>query len=407
MSSSENAFGREVRRLREQRKLTVGQLATRLSYTQPYLSLIERGDRPPPSALAAHLDDVLEADGALLALAAAQALRRRLDTAADESTELARLAREEPVSELTRDKLFREVASIAQNYVHKPPLPLLNELLRTRTRIQQSLRLGPRPQRERDLCLLGAVTVQLLAEITDDLAGDTRAAMKHVAAAESLAAAAGHPGLEAWIAGTKALIVEWSPTPAKALGILEDATTWAPPGDHRMRLWALQARCAARVGDAALARSAAARAVAAAEETADGDEVSAFGGAMSFPVAKMACYLGGTFRRIGDHRDAEHWALDAIDRYASGPEALRSYGDEGLARIDVGLARIAIGEFEGAGEVLTPVLELSADRRIAPIMEGMHTITEALQSHRHADAPVARNLAEAITAYTARPLVLR
>ncbi|MBF6171077.1 helix-turn-helix domain-containing protein [Nocardia blacklockiae] len=402
MNGNRNAFGREVRRLREERGLTVGELAARTNYARQHMARIEQGERLPTSKMAARLDDVLEADGALLAVCAAQALQQSLNTAADESAELTRLARYEPVSSLTLDNLAARVSAIAQGYVHKAPLPLVNELLSTRSLIRQALLMGPRPRRARELYLLAAVTMQLLAECTDDLAGDTAAAMKHVSAAESLAADVGHRGLEAWIKGTKALIVEWSPTPGAALSILEDATGWAPPGDHRVRLWALRARCAARVGDIALARSSAARVVAAAEEAAAGDEVNAFGGAMQFPLAKMAYYLGGTYRRIGDHGQAELWALNAIQRYASGPEDRRSYGDEGLARIDAGLARIADNELEGAGDVLKPVLELPPDRRIAPIMEGMRTVTAALRSHRHTDAPVAKSLIEATSAYSTR-----
>lgn len=408
MSSGARGFGAEVRARRERRKLSLKQLARLINYGASYLGSIERGERPPQTDLAASLDAALHADGALLALALTEALQRRLATAAHESTALARLAREEPVSGLSRDRLARELAAIAQSYVHQPPIPLLNDLIRVRDRIQQSLQQGPRPERARDLYLLGAVAVQLLGEITDDLAGNSAAALQHVAAGQSLARDAGHRGLEAWIAGTRALIIEWSPEPHNALGILEHAASCSPPGDHRVRLYALQARCAARVGDADLARTAADNAVRAADEAVGvADEVNAFGGALSFPLPKLSSYLGSAMRRIGDHRHAEQWALDAITGYASGPAAQRSYGDEALARIDVGLARIASGDIEGADDVLTPVLELSPEQRICPIMEGMRTVTAALQIHRHADAPDARNLAEATTAYAGQTLVSR
>ena len=407
MNRSANAFAAEVRRLRELRRLTVGQLAAKISYTQPYVSMIERGTRLPPSDVVARLDDALAADGALLAIVGEQALRRRLEGAARESTELAQLTRAEPARDAMRDRLFRDVATVAQNYIHQPPMPLLRSLLATRARIQHAMTMEPRPHQERDLCLVAAVAVQLLAQMTNDLAGHTTAAMEHVVAAESLAAASGHRGLQAWVAGTKALIVEWSPAPAGALEILADAIEWAPPGGHRVRLWALRARCAARIGDADMARSAAAYAAAAAEESALSDEVSAFGGAMQFPKSKLACYLSGVFRRIGDHHQAEEWAMEAIERYISGPENLRSYSDEGMARIDAGIARLCRNDVEGAQEVLAPLLKLSTDRRIAPIVREMWTVTETLCGHRHANTPAAKNLTEAITAYTTTGYVRR
>jgi len=402
MSGGDNAFGDQLRRLRELRGLSLRGLAALSVYAPTTLNHVEMGVKPPSTDMVTRLDDVLKADGALLAAATTGALQRMLTTAARESTDLVRWVSEEPVVGITQDGLVRDLSTIACDYVHRPPLPLLTDLLRVRKQTAQQLDQARRLERRRELALLGAVTVQLLGELTDDLAGNSEAAMRHVLAAELLAQEAAHPGLRAWVAGTKALIAEWSPQPYAALGIIDDAVGWAPPGDYRVRLFALQARCAGRLGDTSLARSAALRTVAAAEQARDTpDEVTAFGGALTFPHAKMAYYLGCAYQSIGDYQHAERWASDAIGEYTTGPPEHRSYGDEALARVSLSLSRIASDEFEGAREILEPVLELPTEQRITAIMEGMHTVTAVLREHRHAQTPVARDLCEIIGGYTA------
>ncbi|WP_067665708.1 helix-turn-helix domain-containing protein [Nocardia miyunensis] len=406
MSNRDNTFGDLMRTLRKKRGLSIRALGALTVYGKTSLHYVETGDREPTTDMATRLDDALQADGALLAAATAAALQRLLTTAAQESSDLVRWTIEEPLAGIGQDALARDLSRIARDYVHRPPLPLLTDLLRVRTQIAQQLEQARRLQRRRELALLGAVTVQLLGELTDDVAGDSEAAMRHVLAAEQLAKEAGHTGAAAWVAGTKALIAEWSPKPYTALGIIEDAAGWAPVGDYRVRLFALQARCAGRLGDARLARSAAARTVAAAEQARDvRDEVTVFGGACTFPRPKMAYYLGCAYQAIGDHQDAERWSLDAIDEYTTGPPEQRSYGDEALARVQVSLSRIARSEFEGAQEILAPVLELPTEQRITCIMEGMTTVVGALREHRHAQAPIAHDLRETIRGYTAHSSV--
>lgn len=42
-----NQFGKEIRRIRKTKKLTLAQLAKKVRITVPYLSMIERGLRMP------------------------------------------------------------------------------------------------------------------------------------------------------------------------------------------------------------------------------------------------------------------------------------------------------------------------------------------------------------------------
>lgn len=69
-------FGRELKRWRERAGLTQVQLAGRLGYDNTHLSKIENGDRLPHIDLASRADNLLCADGALLAAATSVLARR-------------------------------------------------------------------------------------------------------------------------------------------------------------------------------------------------------------------------------------------------------------------------------------------------------------------------------------------
>ncbi|WP_196777815.1 helix-turn-helix domain-containing protein [Lentzea aerocolonigenes] len=69
MTPGRDEFGQELRRLCEEAGLTQVQLAARLGYHHTCVSKIESGAREPRIAFASTADDVLQAGGALLAVA--------------------------------------------------------------------------------------------------------------------------------------------------------------------------------------------------------------------------------------------------------------------------------------------------------------------------------------------------
>ncbi|WP_069162858.1 helix-turn-helix domain-containing protein [Nocardia altamirensis] len=299
--------------------------------------------------------------------------------------------------------LADQLASIAQRFVYSAPQPLLHELATLRDRVKKALCTQPSLHRKRELLFLAGVSIELLAQVTDNL-GDATSAMEHAMAAELLARKAGHDGLRAWSAGTRALIAEWNNNPSAAMQFAREASTWAPPGQHQVRLAALEARCCARLGRTTEARAAIHRAERAADNADTTDELAAFGGSMRFPTTKLAYYIGSTYRLIQDYPQAEQWALDAITGYTSGPEESRSYGDEAIARTDVAIARILTGAVDGACEILVPVFTLQPDQRIYPIVDGMNAVDGALHTTRDVNASIARNLSQEIAMFTANEL---
>lgn len=323
-----------------------------------------------------------------------------LSSCAAESLAFAEWVASSDTGQLTVESLATQLSSIARKFVHSPPGPLLIELQALRNRVESHLRAGPALRRTRELLFLGGIAVELLAQITDNV-GDSVSAMQHAMAAEVLASEAGHDGLRAWTIGTKALIAEWNNDPAAALEFARAAAVWAPHGQPRVRLAALEARCAARLGRANDARAAIDTAVRAAESANTTDELASFGGSLRFPTTKLAYYIGSTYQFIQDYPKSETWALEAIDGYSHGPAEERSYGDEAIARTDVAIARITRGAVDGATEILKPVFKLKPDQRIYPITDGMTAVDNILLATHDLTAASVRNLSEEIEVFKA------
>lgn len=394
------AFGDELKRRREQQNRSLRSLARAINYDPGALSRLESGQRRPPADLARTLDETLSAGGELIRLATGRGVVARDggNAAADESLEFARWASADQVDQLTIDGLSYELTRIATSYVHAPLQPLFADLQTLRDQVWRLLKDRPHPKQARELFFLGGVTVTLLAHATDNM-GSPIAAMKQAMAAEKLAEQADHAGLLAWVAGTRALIAEWSGHPSQAVEFAQRGAYFAPKGQQQVRLASLEARSAARLGRAADARDAIRRAEMAAKMSTGVDDLGNFGGILTFPPVKARYYAGSTFRLIGDYDDAERCASDAIASYESGSTIERSYGDEALARVDVSISRIAKQDLDGAVTALRPVLELPPSQRISQIGEGLQQVDRCLVDNRYVKALQAKELREEIALF--------
>ncbi|MRH91255.1 hypothetical protein GFY24_28080 [Nocardia sp. SYP-A9097] len=323
---------------------------------------------------------------------------------AEKSMEFAEWAGDTQTGRLAVDALAYELARIAQSYVHGPPQPVLSELAVLRGEIRRALQAGPSPQRATELLFLGSLAIELLAQATGVL-GTTIVAMQHAVAAESLAEQVGYQDLRAWVIGTKALIAEWSGNLPAALAFARQAAAFAPTGHQRLRLAAIEARCAARLGQHRDARAAITRILHGIEGGSTGaDAVAQFGGALHFRPAKMACYIGTTYRILGDNRNAELWALEAVHGYSTGPAEERSYGHEAVARADVAIVRIERGAIDSADEVLEPVFAMPDCQRVHRVMESMRAVQKSLHTTGGTSGAAAAALGARIDGFTATDL---
>ncbi|MFJ8015046.1 helix-turn-helix domain-containing protein [Streptomyces sp. NPDC096339] len=421
-------FGRASRLIRARSGLRQGDMATLTGLSQGFLSMLESGarrltnldrvarflqgigapDALLPSPLREHVaqsfletlpvpesapvslpwtDDGRESDlQDLAAQAAAQSLR------------FAEATLRSNVTEASLEGLALKIATIATDYVHTPLHPLFTDLLSTRDHIFSLLGGRQPPRQTRDLYLLAGTSCLLLAHASQNL-GDRDAAMAQIQTSWTFAEQADHNDLKAWTKGTAALIAEWSPQQRMALEYTRQAAEFSPVGETRIRMAAIEARAAARIGDRDRALSALHALQEAREQQTPAGDLGQFGGILTFPNAKQEYYIGGTYALLGENALAEQHATEAIAIYENGPKEARSYGDEALAHLDVVTARIAGGELEGADEHLQPILELPQDLRIRQIDHAVHRVATLLEAPRLARSRTARQLADAARSY--------
>jgi len=371
------------------------------------------GDRATPSLrrvmremYGSSLDDLLGPPEAKATVDEAMSTTARFETrpitaaAARDSLDFAAWADADRVAPALIEHVTYELTRIAVDYVSTPPLPLLQDLVELRDTMFGLLRERPNPRQARELFFLAGSTCVLLAHATQNL-GDPGSAMAQARTAWTCAEQADHNGLRAWIRGTQALIAEWSRRPADAVRFAREGQEYAITTDSCVRLASIEGRALARIGEHGPAVLAIERAQRARDWAEQDDELSAFGGVLTFPLAKQLYYAGGALTLAG-HPDSERLALQAIGMYEAGAIEQRSYGDEALARIDVATARLARNDVAGVDEALRPVLRLPAEQRIRQICDGLARLRSGLLVPQASVSTACGGLADEIEDFTGR-----
>lgn len=308
--------------------------------------------------------------------------------AAHEASEHAGRAESTNIGPSTLDQLDADVARIANDYVHTPPMPMMVEMLRVRRRVYRLLEGHQRPSDTGHLYLLAGSLSGLLANASTDL-GYPDAAGEQIRAAWAYGELCGHNGLRAWARGMHALIEYWSERPHRALQLVQHGQEYADSATAAVRLHNIEARIWSKIGSTADTERcirAAADASAGAGTDSLHDEV---GGVFGFSDAKASYYAGATYIHLGLAEPALAATARTIELYRTGPARQRSYGAESLARVDSAAAHLINGSIDGAAAALLPVLALDEDKRIAQLEERLTGL------RRRICAPAFRGVAEA------------
>ncbi|MGH3931319.1 MAG: hypothetical protein ACRDTF_15265, partial [Pseudonocardiaceae bacterium] len=174
--------------------------------------------------------------------------RALIMAAAHESSEHAGWAETTNVGEATLEQLDADVFRIANDYVHVPPLPMVIEMLRIRRRVYRLLEGHQKPADTAHLYLLAGILCGLLANASTDL-GYHATAAEQARAAWAYAEITGHNGLRAWTRGMQALIEYWSERPRQAARLAQGAQRFAGSTTAKVRLFTIETRMWARLGN--------------------------------------------------------------------------------------------------------------------------------------------------------------
>jgi hypothetical protein len=308
------------------------------------------------------------------------------------------------LSRTTLERLYEEVVGLATDFVHSPALPVLTGLVTVRDPIFYLLE-GSRqhPADSRRLYFLAGTVCAMLAGVSNIL-GNPVAAMMHARTAWVCAEQADHPALRASVLGTRALIAEWTGRCREAVRLARagnrHAAAASVPGTVAVRLASLEGRALGRLGAevdavAALRRAGEARDRLPADPD-HRDEVDQIGGIFTFPVAKQRFYAGSAYVKLHNPAEAQAQSLAAIAAYQTGPAIERSYGDEGLARIDVAAARLQQHDLDGVAEALAPVFALPTTLRIKQLGTALGDVRHNLTVGLFRRSAIASEIREAI-----------
>ncbi|MFC8008689.1 helix-turn-helix domain-containing protein [Streptomyces cinereoruber] len=398
-------FPERLRQLRLLAGMSMPEFAQRVHYDRTSLHHFESGRRTTPADVAEKADEVLGANGQLVALWRREDLDRRAAAAAHR-TRAAALAMSRDLTalaDLDISELQEGVEATAVDYLASPPAPMMDRAHALRGETFERLRSGHfRPGDRTDLYVAAGRLSGVLAYALLDL-GDAEEAHEHAIAAGRCAEFAGDSELAAWVAGTRSLISRFQGDYGRALEHIQDGYQWvgAGHGTGEARLRCGEAQCLANLGDSRAANSALDEAEAARDRIRRPDSLE---GLFGFSRAKQSYYAGSSLIWLQGGHDAERAAREAtaaIELWQAGPEVERSLDDERLAHIYLATARVQLDDVEGAADAIRTILSLPEEEQISWIVKRADRLAGMLGAPRYAGNRTAAETVAAINALAA------
>jgi transcriptional regulator with XRE-family HTH domain len=354
-------FGSEVGRLLAERGMSLHQAARATHYDVSYLSKVINGRKPGSRELAEALDKVLDADGALAAMAPDKPIRF---TAGDDETdalELARLATSSDVGAAALDRIEQAVDELAVAYPGTPPGVLLARVRRHLGYVARLLGARKTLAEHKRLLVAGGWLSLLAATCSIDL-NDWDAASARLRTAAELARETGHTEIAAWCLETRAWQVLTVGDYPAAAELACGAQRAAPSGSSAyIQATAQEGRAWARLGDSSRADAYAAlsrvEALVAPLPMPDRPEHH-----YRYDPAKSDAYVATTLSWLGDPagENVARQVLARLESSADGPPRPRRAA---TARIDLSLALLAAGKPDEAADV---ALQAVTSGRLVP-----------------------------------------
>ena len=326
-----------------------------------------------------------------------------LTLAAQRARKFALLAGQNELADETLEQIYDDVRQLVTAYPQRPLATILGDLVATQDTVFTLLEVQRRPAHARQLYLLGGVLGGLLAKASHDTA-DPVAALTQSRTAYLCADQADHDGLRAWIRGLQALITYWDGRLNESVRYAQQGAQFAERSGSTAAVWlpVSEARAWAALGNVPETRRAIDRAEAG-WENVRGDELDELGGICQFSRARQLYYAADALAWLpAEARQAQDYAGQAVAAYEDTSSPEWAFGDAAGSRCDLAVARIAVGEIEGARDAVAPVLELPGEQRIRGIISSVQHVHTALR--RPELPPAGRDLQEEIEVFAKTPL---
>jgi len=384
-------FGRELSHLMDERGTGVRELARAVPCNPGHISNLRSGRDRPSEKMAARLDEILGADGALLTLAVTP-----LPAADDElaAIELARRAEVSDVGDGTCGRLELAFDDLATAYPTTPPADLLPRVRSYLGYVTRLLDGRATLAQRRSLLVSGGWLSLLAATLFIDQHQD-HAADAYLRTAEQLAREAGHEEIAAWCTETRAWRALTGGCYREAVELSRAAQEIAPQhSSARIQATAQEGRAWARLGDSRETRAALAAVERLVSPLPQPEHPEHH---YVYDPPKARVYVATTLAWLHDGA-AEGAARDILAslEHPAG-ESLRPRRIA-LARLDLALAIITRGRQDEAAAV---TLAAVRSGRLAPV--DAPRVREIVAAVAAAHVPGAGELAEAYRAEYAEP----
>jgi tetratricopeptide (TPR) repeat protein len=324
-----------------------------------------------------------------------QDLEKRIEMTAREAHEGADATAGASISDTTIEELRDQVVSLARTYHTLPPARAFEEADMLREDIERQRDRTNVPAQLQLLMVLNGQVAALLSAAAFDL-GYFRHARTLARTAALYGESTKFTPLQAFADGALAYIAYHTGDTTEAVRMAERALSYGGLGSvAQRRLYAIQARAHAHLGDVESAQRALISSQEITGDRAD-DLHDAVGGEFGFTPERLAMSNSTTSLVIGDFGQAEAAARRALDLLARKPQGAQSAHVRGGAAADLALARLMADDVEGAAEALTPVWDISPDQRMTGIVVRVARIHRRLTQPEFRGAQLPAQLREQI-----------
>jgi transcriptional regulator with XRE-family HTH domain/tetratricopeptide (TPR) repeat protein len=320
-----------------------------------------------------------------------QSLEDTLGAAARESIELSRQVEASELGPTTLEHLELTVERLGLIFLNTPPEQVSEELGWHRHRATELLTGKQTLAERRHLYVALGWLTGLLGHLAFDL-GHYSAARTHCLTALQLAHEADHRELGAWIRSLQAMIALYS-------GWFQEAADLAWAGEElamdgtvgRVQLPVLAARAYARLGDHRGADAAVHRAEEAFERLSNPARPESV---FSVDAARVPFCAGTAYVWLGQPRRAEIYSRRALALYDAATGTTRWPANQALARCDLAMALLQLGEVEEACWTGGEALAIFRERRADSVLRRAHEFRAALAGRSYQALPAARAFSE-------------
>jgi transcriptional regulator with XRE-family HTH domain len=328
---------------------------------------------------------------------ARQTLDNSLAATARESIELSRQVEASELGPTTLEHLELTVERVGLIFLNTPPEQLSEEIGWHRHRATELLAGRQTLAERRHLYVALGWLTGLLAHLAFDL-GDYSIARTHCLTALQLAGEADHRELGAWIRSLQAMIALYS-------GWFQEAADLAWAGEQvaadrtvgRVQLPVLAARTYARLGDRRGADAAVHRAEEAFERLSNPARPESV---FSVDGARVPFCAGTAYVWLGEPQRAEIYSRRALALYDAATGASRWPANQALARCDLAMALLQLGEVDEACRTASQALAIFRERQADSVLRRAHEFRVALGGGSYRALPAARAFTEQLRATT-------